>query len=109
MRPRLHGDFLDTGHIDIDIDHGILRTATSTTATPSYALVYIDIGTKGYHPLEQLVGFLYSQRVRDATPSTTLPLGLRRDVSPSAAILSSLTVRDAPVVRNATATTAGGC
>ena len=36
-----------------------------------------------------------------------LPLGLRGDVSPSAAILSSLTVRDAPVVRKATATTAG--
>jgi hypothetical protein len=32
----------------IDIDHGILRTATSTTATPPYALGYINIGTKGY-------------------------------------------------------------
>ena len=54
----------------LDIDHGVLRTATSTTATPPYALGYIDIGTKGYHPLEQLVGFLYSQRVRDATART---------------------------------------
>ena len=93
----------------LDIDHGILRTATSITAPPPYALGYIDIGTKGYHPLEQLVGFLYSQRARDATPSTTLPLGLWGDVSLSAAILSSLTVRDAPVVCDATATTAGGC
>ena len=76
--------------------------------TPPYALGYINIGTKGYHPLEQLVGFLYSQCVHDATPSMTLPLGLRGDVSPSAAILYSLTVRVAPVVRNATATTAGG-
>ena len=32
----------------LDIDHGILRTATSTTATPPYALGYIDIGTRGY-------------------------------------------------------------
>ena len=36
-----------------------------------------------------------------------IPLRLRGDVSLSAAILSSLTVCDAPVVRNATATTAG--
>ena len=83
--------------------------ATSTMATPPYALGYLDIGTKGYHPIEQLVGFLYSQRVRDATPSTTLPLGLRGDVSPPAAILSNLTVCVALVVHNATATTAGGC
>ena len=82
--------------------HGYLDHGSTT-----HALGYIDIGTKGYHPLEQLVGFLYSQCIRDATPSTTFLLGLRGDVSPSAAILSSLTVRDAHVVRNATATTAG--
>src|SRR4051812_42980953 len=88
---------------------GVLRTATSTSATPPYALGYLDIGTKGYHPLEQLVDFLYSQRVRDATPSTTLPLSLWGDVSLSAAIFFSLTIRGARVVCAATATTAGRC
>ena len=75
----------------------------------THALGYLDNGTKGYHPLEQLIGFLYSQCIRDATPSMTLPLRLRGDVSLSADTLSSLTIRNAPVVRNATATTTGGC
>src|SRR4051812_27540318 len=39
--------------------HGYLDHGTSP-----YALGYLNIGTKGYHLLEQLVGFLYSQRVR---------------------------------------------
>ena len=64
---------------------------------------------RAINSLGQLVGFLYSPRVCDPSPPTMLPLRLRGDVSPLAAILSSLTVRDAPVVRNATATTAVGC
>jgi hypothetical protein len=45
------------------------------------------------------------------TPSTTFPLPLWGDVSALVYFdfLSSLTVRDAPVVHDATATTAGGC
>ena len=34
----------------LDIDHGILRTATSTTAPPPYALGYIDKRHKGLPP-----------------------------------------------------------
>ena len=34
----------------LDIDHGAPRTATSTTATPPYALGYLDFGTKGLPP-----------------------------------------------------------
>ena len=31
------------------LDHGVSCRATSTTATPPYALGYLDISIKGYH------------------------------------------------------------
>ena len=47
MRPRLHGDFLDTGHPDststMATSHGYLDHGDTT-----HALGSIDIGTKGY-------------------------------------------------------------
>ena len=36
---------------------------------------------KAITSVEQLIGFFYNPRVRDATPSLTLPLQLRGDVS----------------------------
>lgn len=41
--------YLDTGNADLNIDHGVPRTTTLTTATPPCALGYLDIDTKSYH------------------------------------------------------------
>lgn len=47
--------YLDIGYPDHDIDHGVPRTATSTTTyldhgSTTHALGYLDFGIKGYHP-----------------------------------------------------------
>jgi hypothetical protein len=86
------------------------RTATSTKVAAPTALGSHDIGTRATTSLELLTGILYSLSFCAVTPSTTFPLPLRGDVSALVYFdfLSSLTVRDAPVVHDATATTAGG-
>ena len=99
MRPWLHGDFLGTGYPQHDIDHSVLRTATSTTATPSYSLGYLDKRHKGLLPcLSNLVGFHSIHDFYDASTVTTAG-GVRR---PTFKFFSGLTVCVATVV------TAGG-
>jgi hypothetical protein len=87
------------------------RTATSTKVAAPTALGSHDIGTRATTSPELLTGILYSPSFYDVTPSTTFPLPLRGDISALVYFdfLSSLTVRDAPVVHDAIATTAGGC
>jgi hypothetical protein len=87
------------------------RTATSTKVAAPTALGYLDIGTRATTSPELLTSILYSPSFCDVTPSTTFPLPLLGDVSALVCFdfLSSLTVRDAPVVHDAIATTAGGC
>ena len=46
--------------------------ATSTTASPPYALGYFDNDTKGYRLLGNLVGFHSSHKLRDASTVTTV-------------------------------------
>jgi hypothetical protein len=87
------------------------RMATSTKVAAPTALGSLDIGTRATTSPELLTSILYSPSFCDVTPSTTFPLPLRVDVSALVyfGFLSSLTVRNAPVVHDATATTAGGC
>jgi hypothetical protein len=75
--------------------------ATSTKVASPTALGSLDVGTRATTSPELLTSILYSPSFCDVTPSTMFT-GLLR-------FLSSLTVRDAPVVHDATATTAGRC
>ena len=63
--------------------------ATSTMASPPYALGYFDIGTKGYRLLGNLVGFYSSHNFRDASTVTTM-VGI--SVGSAFGFFSSLTV-----------------
>ena len=83
----------------LDIDHGILRTATSTTAPPPTLSATSTNGTKGYRLLEQPRWFPLQPRLRDASTVTTVG-GVRRLAF---GFFSSLTVCVATVV------IAGGC
>ena len=83
----------------LDIDHGILRTATSTTAPPPTLSATSTNGTKGYRLLEQPRWFPLQPQLRDASTVTTVG-GVRRLAF---GFFSSLTVCIATVV------TAGGC
>ena len=83
----------------LDIDHDILRTATSTTAPPPTLSATSTNGTKGYRLLEQPRWFPLQPRLRDASTVTTVG-GVRRLAF---GFFSSLTVCVATVV------TAGGC
>ncbi|XBH93297.1 hypothetical protein VPH35_084247 [Triticum aestivum] len=56
----------------LDIDHGILRTATSTTAPPHTLSATSTNGTKGYRLLEQPRWFPLQPRLRDASTVTTV-------------------------------------
>jgi hypothetical protein len=87
------------------------RTATSTKVAAPTALGFLDIGTRATTSSELLTSILYSRSFCDVTPSTTFLLPLRGDVSALVyfGFLSSLTVPNAPVVHDATATTTGGC
>ena len=73
----------------LDIDHGTPCTATSTTASPPYALGSFDIGTKGYHLLGNLIGFHSSHNFRDASTTTTV-VGM--SIGSAFGFFSSLTV-----------------
>ena len=73
----------------LDIDHGAPRTATSTTATPPYALGYLDFGTKGYRLLGNLIGYHSSHNFRDASTATTV---VEMSVGSVFGLFSSLTV-----------------
>ena len=84
----------------LDIDHGILRTATSTTAPPHTLSATSTNGTKGYRLLEQPRWFPLQPRLRDASTVTTGWGGVRRLAF---GFFSSLTVCVATVV------TAGEC
>jgi hypothetical protein len=85
------------------------RTATSTRVAAPTALGSLDIGTRATTSPELLTSILYSPSFCDVTPSMKFPLPLRGDVSALVYFnfLSSLTVRDAPVVHDATAMTTG--
>ena len=83
----------------LDIDHDILRTATSTTAPPPTLSATSTNDTKGYRLLEQPRWFSLQPRLRDASTVTTVG-GVRRLAF---GFFSSLTVCVATVV------TAGGC
>ena len=76
----------------LDIDHGILCTATSTTAPPPTLSATSTNGTKGYRLLEQPRWFPLQPRLRDASTVMTVggvSVGLPSDsspVSPSASL-----------------------
>ena len=99
-----HSDDLDTSYLDM---------APSSTATTMVTSLSATSATKGYHYLEQTRRFpLQSPRPRHHNS----PRRSRCDCGgmsvrwfPTFGFLSSLTVRDAPAICNATATTAGGC
>jgi hypothetical protein len=87
------------------------RTATSTQVAAPTALGFLNIGTRATTSPKLLTSILYSPSFCDVTPCMMFLLPLRGDVSALVyfGFLSSLTVRDAPVVHDATATTTGGC
>ncbi|KAK1617543.1 hypothetical protein QYE76_023060 [Lolium multiflorum] len=70
-----------------DIDHGNTSRGFLDQGCSTHALGYLDIGTKGYHLASPHL--FYSPSIRDATPSTTLPLwrsvslGVHFGLSPS--------------------------
>ena len=56
----------------LDIDHGILRTATSTTDPPPTLSATSTNGTKGYRLLEQPCRFSLQPQLHDASTVTTV-------------------------------------
>ena len=83
----------------LDIDHGILRTAPSTTAPPHTPSATSTNSKKGYLLLEQPTRFPLQPRLCDASTVTTMGVCVRRLAF---GFFSSLTVCVATVV------TAGG-
>ena len=69
-------------------------------ASPPYTLGYLDIDTKGYRQLGNLIGFHSSHKLRDASTVTTV-VGM--SVGSAIGFFYSLKVCVATVV------TAGGC
>ena len=97
--PWLHDDYLDTGDPRLDTNHGVLRTATSTTATPLSSRLPRQTAQRATSLLEQPRRLPLQPRLHDASTVTTMG-GVRRLAF---RFFSSLTVCVATVV------TVGGC
>ena len=100
--------YIDTGNPDHDIDHGDPSHDSSTSA-PLHSLGSLDIGTRATTSLEHHQPLLQSKHPRRYTVYDTPTATAGRCQSTGLLRHSSLTVRDVPVVHDATATTAGEC